>query len=408
MRTQKVKFSNADGITLSARLELPADQHPLACAIFAHCFTCSKNLGAVRTISSALTSNGIAVLRFDFTGLGQSEGDFADSNFSTNVQDLISAWQFMKDNYEAPALLIGHSLGGAAVIHAGAQLEEVKAIVTLGAPAEPEHVSHLLEEGMEDIEEKGEATVNIGGRPFKIKKQFLDDIRQKNMKDILGAMRKALLVMHSPQDRIVPIENAATIYHAAFHPKSFITLDGADHLLTGKEDAFYAGSIIGSWVKRYLILPEKDKLASRSEVVARLEDSGFTTEVRAGRHSLVADEPESVGGNDFGPSPYQLLSAGLAACTVMTLQMYARRKKWDLQNVVVHIDHKKDYAEDCENMDNPKSRIDHFTRTLELEGNLDTTQKKRLLEIADKCPVHKTLHSELVVKTRLNRNDSEF
>jgi uncharacterized OsmC-like protein/alpha/beta superfamily hydrolase len=404
MRTKKVEFTNSEGLRLSARLELPADQQPLACAIFAHCFTCSKNLGAVRTISNALTSKGIAVLRFDFTGLGQSEGEFANSNFSTNVEDLIAAWNFMEENYEAPSILIGHSLGGAAVIHAGAQLEEVKAIVTIGAPSDPEHLSHLLEESIEEIEEKGEATVNIGGRPFKVKKQFLDDIRKKETKDILKDLRKALLVMHSPQDRIVAIENAATIYHAAFHPKSFITLDGADHLLSNKEDAFYAGEIIGSWVKRYILIPKKDQLPSGSEVVGRLDNSGYTTEIRAGRHGLIADEPESVGGNDFGPSPYQLLSASLTACTVMTLQMYARRKKWDLQSVIVHIDHKKDYVQDCEKTDDPKSRIDHFTRVLELEGELDEKQKARLLEIADKCPVHKTLHSDVVVQTRLKED----
>lgn len=389
--SQKVSFENEEGRKLSGRMEFPADQQPFAFVIFAHCFTCNKNLGAVRNISRALTSHGFGVLRFDFTGLGESEGDFADTTFSSNVQDLVAASQFLEEEYQAPALLIGHSLGGAAVIYAAAQLEAVKAVVTIGAPADPEHVSHLLEGGLEQLEKEGETEVNIGGRPFRIRKQFLEDIRKKDMASLLEDLRKPLLLMHSPQDRTVEIENAAKIYHAAFHPKSFITLDGADHLLSQKSDSQYAGNMIAGWVQRYLPTPEKEDWKTPSEVAARLGAEGFTTEIRAGSHALLADEPESVGGNAFGPTPYDFLSAGLASCTAMTVQMYARRKKWPLDEIITHVDHDKVHAEDCENSDQEKSKIDRFQLRIELTGDLSPEQRDRLLEIAGRCPVHRTL-----------------
>lgn len=389
--SQKVSFENEEGRKLSGRMEFPADQQPFAFVIFAHCFTCNKNLGAVRNISRALTSHGFGVLRFDFTGLGESEGDFADTTFSSNVQDLVAASQFLEEEYQAPALLIGHSLGGAAVIYAAAQLEAVKAVVTIGAPADPEHVSHLLEGGLEQLEKEGETEVNIGGRPFRIRKQFLEDIRKKDMASLLEDLRKPLLLMHSPQDRTVEIENAAKIYHAAFHPKSFITLDGADHLLSQKSDSQYAGNMIAGWVQRYLPTPEKEDWKTPSEVAARLGAEGFTTEIRAGSHALLADEPESVGGNAFGPTPYDFLSAGLASCTAMTVQMYARRKKWPLDEIITHVDHDKVHAEDCENSDQEKSKIDRFQLRIELIGDLSPEQRDRLLEIAGRCPVHRTL-----------------
>ncbi len=407
MRSQKISFQNNSGVKLSAKLELPADRHPYTCAIFAHCFTCSKNLGAARNISSALTTNGIAVLRFDFTGLGDSEGAFEESNFSTNIEDLLAAAAYLETHFESPSIFIGHSLGGAAVVFAASQIPSIQAVATIGAPADPEHVQHLLKEGIDEIEKSGEATVDIGGRPFKIKKQFLEDIRSRNMEDVLKNLRKAILVLHSPQDKTVSIGNAAKIYNTAFHPKSFISLDGADHLLSDKKDSLYAGEMIASWVKRYVSFPEERLLKSDKEVVAQLGNDGYKTEIKAGRHGLIADEPLSVGGTDLGPSPYQLLSAALGACTVMTMQMYARRKKWDLQEVTVHIDHSKDYVKDCEAVDNPKSKIDHFDRELEIEGDLSDEQKNRLLEIADRCPVHKTLHSEVVIKTTLRKGDDK-
>ena len=393
MRSQKVEFTNKNGYKLSARLEFPIDSHPVAFAIFAHVFTGSKNLSATRHISRALTLNGIAVLRFDFTGLGQSEGEFADTTFTSNVEDLLAAARFLEEHHEAPRILIGHSLGGAAVIFAAKHLESVRAVATIGAPSEPEHVTHLLSESLEEIEKHGQAKVSIDGRTFTIKKDFLDDLRQKNMFGILKGLRKALMVLHSPQDSVVEIDNAAKIYHAAHHPKSFVTLDGANHMLTNKDDAFYAGNVISSWVKRYIDIPQEDKLQTDKQVVARLGNVGYTTDILAGKHGLIADESEALGGFDFGPSPYELLNAALGACTAMTLEMYARRKKWDLKEVKVHLSYSKSYKQDCENCDQPNSKLDHFEKVLELEGNLTEEQKARLVEIANRCPVHRTLES---------------
>ena len=399
MPQQKVQFKNINGYTLDARLELPADGHPHSYALFAHVFTGNKNLNAVRHISRELTVNGIAVLRFDFTGLGESEGDFADTNFTSNVEDLVAAARFLEENYQAPKIIVGHSLGGAASIFAAHRIESIQAIATIGAPADPKHVSHLLGDSIEQIEEMGKARVKIGDQVFTIKKQFLDDLQSKDLFTKLKEIRKPLLVLHSPQDTIVEIENAAQIYHAAYHPKSFVTLDGADHMLSKKEDAKYSGDLIASWAKRYIDIPKKDKFHTDRQVAARLGDTKFTTEIVAGRHGLLADESEEVGGDDFGPSPYQYLSAALGACTVMTLQMYARRKKWDLKEVKVHLDHGKHYKNDCEHCEDKGSKIDRFDRHIEMFGNLDDKQKKRLLEIADRCPVHRTLHGEIQVKT---------
>ncbi len=397
----KITFPNSEGQQLAARLELPLDQHPHNFVLFAHCFTCSKNLGAVRAISDALTQKGLGVLRFDFTGLGDSEGDFADTNFSSNVNDLIAAAEYLEKNYQAPSLLIGHSLGGAAVLYAAQQLESVRAIATVGAPAEPQHVNHLLQSGITEIEKTGQATVSIGGRPFTIKKQFLDDLQTKQLKNIIPNLKKALLILHSPQDRTVSIDNAQQLYLAAKHPKSFITLDGADHLLSNKKDALYTGHMIASWSERYLEKTIATPLKSNNQVAVRLNDvDQYTTEVKAGKHLLLADEPESVGGNDFGPSPYEYVSSGLGACTVMTLHMYARRKKWPLEEVTVHIDHGKRYPSEIEE-DNPKNKLDHFDRYIEIKGDLDEAQRNRLLEIADRCPVHRTLHNEVIITTKL-------
>ena len=401
MASQKVRFRNATGYELSAKLEFPVNQHPHTFAVFAHCFTCNKNLAAVRNISRALNMEGFAVLRFDFTGLGDSEGDFADTNFTSNVLDLIAAAEFLQQEYTAPAIMIGHSLGGAAALCAGSQVDSIKAIATIGAPSDPEHLSHLLEGNIEEIENTGEAYVTISGRKFKVKQQFLEDIREQSIGEHLQKLRKALLIMHSPQDEVVAIDHAANLYTNAFHPKSFITLDGADHLLSNKADSLYAGNMIANWAKRYIDLPEKEKLNSDKQVAVRLGAKGYTTEVMVRKHSLTADEPESVGGNDFGPSPYELVAAGLGACTAMTLHMYARRKKWPLDEVVVHLQHYKDYAEDALGTDKKPSQIDFFDRLIEIEGNLDDSQLQRLLEIADRCPVHRTLHNPVEIKTAL-------
>ena len=402
MNFQKISFKNQDGQTLSGRLELPVDRHPHNFAVFAHCFTCTKNLLAVKNISRALTASGIGVLRFDFTGLGESEGAFADTNFSGNVEDLIAASEYLSEHFKAPSLLVGHSLGGAAIIYAAKQLSSVQAVATIGAPSNPVHVQHLLKSELAEIQEKGMAQVSLGGRDFRIKKQFLDDLKSKSLQKVLKELSKAVLVLHSPQDTIVGIKNAEELYMAAHHPKSFVSLDGADHLLSSKKDSLYVGRVIAGWASRYLSIPEVSKVKTQHDVVASLEaENGFTTQMKLGSHYMVADEPTRVGGNDFGPTPYELVSAGLSACTAMTIQMYACRKKRDLQHVEVHISYNKDYAIDCENCEQDSAKIDTFLREIRLEGDLDEKQVKRLLEIANKCPVHKTLHTATQVITKL-------
>ncbi len=394
MPTKSIKFTNDRGLKLSGKLEFPLTQKPEAFAIFSHVFTGSKNLNATRNISRSLTLQGIAVLRFDFTGLGDSEGDFADTNFSTNVADIKAAANYLVEHHEAPKIIVGHSLGGAAAIFAAKEIDSVQAVATIGAPSEPEHVTHLFGFSLQQIEEEGQAEVTIGGRTFTIKKQFIDDIRAIDLPKITKNLNKALLILHSPQDGVVEIENAAKIYHAAHHPKSFITLDNADHMLTDKDDAYYAGGVIASWVRRYIPFQKPEPLRTQKQVIAKLGSQGFTTEIMAGRHGLVADESEQLGGNDFGPSPYELLNSALGACTAMTLQMYARRKNWPLEEVKVHLSFDRSYKEDCENCADEDRKIGHYEVCLELIGDLDDEQKQRLIEIAQRCPVHKSLKSE--------------
>ncbi len=402
MNLHKVNFTNKEGQTLVGRLELPVDRYPHNMAIFAHCFTCTKNLSAVRNISKGLTSLGFGVLRFDFTGLGESDGDFADTNFSGNVEDLIAAAEFLENQYEAPSLLIGHSLGGAAVLFAANRIQSVRAVATIGAPSNPAHVKHLLKSSVEEINAQGQAVVNLSGRDFTIKKQFLDDLESNGLSTAVKEMSKSLLILHSPQDQTVGIRNAEEIYVQAKHPKSFISLDGADHLLSDRSDSIYVGKTIATWAERYLVVPEQEALKTKHQVVASLDaEDGFTTQMKVGNHYLIGDEPLDFGGNDYGPSPYEYVSAGLSACTAMTLQMYAKRKKWDLQNVEVHTSYSKVHAEDCANCESSGSKIDTFDREIKLSGDLDVTQKKRLLEIADKCPVHRTLESDTLIRTEL-------
>jgi uncharacterized OsmC-like protein/alpha/beta superfamily hydrolase len=401
MISQKISFKNNSGEELAARLDLPANQHPHSFAVFAHCFTCSKDLRAVRQISRALNQQGFGVLRFDFTGLGESEGDFANSNFSSNVLDLIAAAEYLEQNYQAPKLLVGHSLGGAAVIFAAAALGQVEAVATIGAPASPEHIQHLLSEDLEDIKVDGVATVTISGRSFKIKKQFLDDLEDRNMENCLRQLKKPLLILHSPHDKTVGIENAAKIYEAAFHPKSFVSLDGADHLLTNKLDANYVGNMIANWSYRYIQLEAENSLTTDEQVVVRIGTEKYTTEIMARQHQLIADEPKDVQGNDLGPNPYELLLSSLGACTAMTLRMYADRKGWPLKEVLVHLSHSKKHCEDCQEPEKSTSKIDHIDRQIEIIGDLDEKQRNRLLQIANKCPVHKTLHNTIKVATKL-------
>ncbi|MEA1786126.1 bifunctional alpha/beta hydrolase/OsmC family protein [Arenibacter sp. GZD96] len=403
MSLEKVTFTNKTGDTLVGRLELPSHQEPHNFALFAHCFTCTKNLSAVRNISRELTAKGFGVLRFDFTGLGESEGDFENTNFSGNVSDLIAAAAFLEDQYKAPVLLIGHSLGGAAVIYAADAISTIKAVATIGAPSDPAHVAHLFKSDLQEIEANGKAVVNLSGRDFTIKKQFIEDLRTKSMPQSIAQLRKPILIMHSPQDTTVGIKNAEEIYKAAHHPKSFVSLDGADHLLMQKKDSEYVGTVISGWAVRYVDIPETPELKSKHQIVASLDhDAGFSTPMKIGNHQLMADEPLDVGGKDYGPSPYELVAAGLAACTAMTIQMYARRKKWHVAQVEVHISHDKSYAKDCEDCDTTASKIDTFTRDITLKGDLNTQQRERLLEIANKCPVHRTLYSETRVITNLH------
>jgi len=405
MKLQKVMFKNKEGQELIGRLELPVDSHPHNFVLFAHCFTCNKNLLAVKNIGKALSSNGFAVLRFDFTGLGESEGDFADTNFSGNVEDLVAAADYLKENYKAPSLLIGHSLGGAAVIFAAAHIPSVKAIATIGAPSNPVHVKQLLKSSIEEINSEGKATVNLSGRDFTIKKQFLDDLESKSLPETVKRLRKPLLIMHSPLDQTVGIKNAEEIYLAAHHPKSFVSLDDADHLLSDKKDSVYAGKVIAGWAERYLNIPTTSTLKTKQQVAASLDrDDGFSTQMKIGNHYMLADEPIEFGGNDFGPSPYEFVSAGLSACTAMTVQMYAKRKQWDLQNIEVHTSYSKTHAQDCEDCESPSSRIDTFDREIKLTGDLNEKQKDRILQIADKCPVHKTLHSDTQIVTKIVEN----
>ena len=389
---------------MSALLDLPADGRPEAFALFAHCFTCTKNLKSINYISRALTRERVAVLRFDFTGLGESEGDFADTNFSTNISDLVAAAAFLESEYEAPKILIGHSLGGAAVLQAAGQIPSSKAVAVIGAPADPAHVMRHFAEHQETIALDGEAEIAIEGRPFRIKKQFLDDLGAVQMEKAVRNLRKALLVFHSPVDNTVSIDNAAKIFQYARHPKSFISLDQADHLLMNAEDARYVGAMIASWVRKYLTIerpePTEDS-KEKNRIVARIGDTGFRTEIMANGLSLIADEPVSVGGTNMGPTPYEYLVAGLGACTAMTLRMYADRKQWPLEEVVVSLSHKKIHAKDCQTCETDQAMVDWIERDVALMGPLDASQSQRLMEIADRCPVHRTLESKVKIQTTL-------
>jgi putative redox protein len=404
MTLKKLYFKGSGGNQLSALLDLPADGRPEAFALFAHCFTCTKNLKSINHISRALTRERVAVLRFDFTGLGESEGDFADTNFSTNIADLVAAANFLKAEYEAPKILIGHSLGGAAVLQAAGKIPSSIAVAVIGAPADPAHVMRHFKEHQETIALDGEAEIAIEGRPFRIKKQFMDDLGAVQMEKTVRNLKKALLIFHSPMDETVGIDNAARIFQYARHPKSFISLDQADHLLMNASDARYVGAMIASWVRKYLEIERPESISeeeAKNHVVARIGKSGFRTEIMANGLSLIADEPVSVGGTNMGPTPYDYLVAGLGACTAMTLRMYADRQQWPLEEVVVTLCHKKIHAKDCETCETNQPMVDWIERELELTGPLDSSQSKRLMKIADRCPVHRTLESKVTIQTTL-------
>jgi uncharacterized OsmC-like protein/fermentation-respiration switch protein FrsA (DUF1100 family) len=398
------QFTGSEGQQLAAALDTP-DGEITAYALFAHCFTCGKDVLGAKRIAVALAAKGIAVLRFDFTGLGSSEGDFANSTFSSNVADLVRAANHLRETRQAPTLLIGHSLGGAAILAAASQIPEAKAVVTIAAPSDPAHVTHLFKDHIDDIREHGEVEVSLAGRPFRIKREFLDDVAEHGLMEHITKLHKALLIMHSPTDDTVGIDNATRIFVAARHPKSFVSLADADHLLSGKRDATYAADVIAAWAERYIepeiIEPAVEvPVAPRNVVVRETRNSKFQQTVTVGPHRMLADEPVAAGGQDSGPGPYDFVLAGLGACTSMTMRLYADRKALPLERVTVTLKHSKIHAEDCAECETREGMLDEIDRTISMEGALDADQRKRLMEIADKCPVHRTLTSEIRIVTK--------
>jgi putative redox protein len=400
MPSERFDFSNTTGEQLAALLDCPIEQ-PRAYALFAHCFTCGKDIHAAKRIAEALTTLGVAVLRFDFTGLGSSEGEFANTTFSSNVADLVAAADALRRMRRAPAILIGHSLGGTAMLAAAADVQEARAVVTINAPCDPAHVVGLLKNRVDEIDATGDIDVTLSGRSFRISRNFLDDIAKQKLRDKIGALHKALLVFHSPADDIVGIENASYIFTAARHPKSFVSLAGADHLLNRRSDATYVASVIRAWAERYLDVTDlaPDMPKDSGVIVQETRIGRFQQEIRVGRHRVLADEPIEVGGLDSGLGPYDLVLAGLGACTSMTLRLYAERTALPLDRVTVRLAHSRIHAVDCENCETKEGMLDRIDRTITLAGDLDEKQRKRLLEIADKCPVHRTLTSEIDIRT---------
>lgn len=402
MPTERITFSGHDGSQLAARFDVPDGPH-LATAIFAHCFTCGKDIPAARRIAARLSSMGIAVFRFDFTGLGHSGGEFANTSFTSNVDDLLAANRYLSERNMTPSLIIGHSLGGAAVLKAAAVLDTIKAVATLGAPFDPGHVTHNFAQALPRIATEGVAEVSLGGRPFRIGRSFVEDVAQERLTPAIATLKAALLVLHAPGDETVSIDNASQIFLAAKHPKSFVTLDKADHLITRAEDAEYAADVIATWARRYIALKAPAPPPGAPEGVLRISEAdkaGFLTDITSSDgHHLLADEPLAYGGTNKGLSPYGFLSAGLGACTSMTLRMYARRKGWALDHVSVDVSHNKVHAQDADTTVGEK--VDTWRRRISLTGALTDEQRLRLLEIADKCPVHRTLERSSTVITEL-------
>jgi putative redox protein len=403
----RFQFLGSDGFKLAAALDLP-DGEPVAYALFAHCFTCGKDVLAARRIAAGLTARGMAVLRFDFTGLGASEGEFANSTFSSNVADIVRAADHLRETRKAPAILIGHSLGGAAILAAAARIPEAKAVATIAAPSDPAHVTHLFADRVADIRAQGTVEVSLAGRPFHIKREFLDDIAEHNLMGQVAELRKALLILHSPTDDTVGIDNATRIFVAAKHPKSFISLSGADHLLNRKSDADYVADVIAAWAQRYLETAPSNQTEdsdSRRVVVRETRRGKFQQTVTVGPHRLIADEPSTAGGDDTGPGPYDYLLAALGACTSMTLRLYADRKALPLDRVAVTLRHNRIHAEDCAECETKSGMVDQIEREIAMEGALDPEQRGRLMDIADKCPVHRTLTSDIRIVTRASEAD---
>ena len=394
MRNQEVNFPNEKGEILTAILEFPVTGKPVSFALFAHCFACSKNYNTATNISHQLANANIATLRFDFTGLGDDFSKLAVDSFSSNINDLLAASRFLEENFEKPEILIGHSLGGTAAILASQHIPSAKAIITIGAPADMDQISRLItKSGNQNDKDQ----VKVGDTPFIINQDFLDDLKNHKTLDILSKSRNAMLIMHSPQDKIVSIDNATELYTNSFHPKSFISLDGANHMLTDQKDSIYAGNVMASWLGRYLELGTRSTLQTEKQAVVRTGMEKYYTEIKTGNHQIIADEPLHMHGQDLGPSPYDLLVSALGACTSMTLQMYAGRKGWDLQEVKVHVQHTKEHVKDSQS---PTGKLDKITRDIELFGDLDVDQRKRLIEIANRCPVHRTLEGHVSIGTK--------
>ena len=414
---KKINFPGHQGESLAGLIELP-DHEPKAIALFAHCFTCGKDIVAASRIARHMVSRGFGVMRFDFTGLGSSDGDFANTNFTSNVEDLLQAADYLRTHYAAPEVLIGHSLGGTAVLNVAARVPESLGVVTIGSPADAQHVSQQFATSLKEIEEHGEADVKLGGRSFRIRKQFVDDIRNTSVESIHGT-KKAYLIMHAPMDDVVSIKEAEKIYQAAAHPKSFVSLDDADHLLSNRTDAEYVADVIASWSSRFIrdtinsdaatpepvVAPTSAAAATKSTVVtdhpgsllASEVDHKFGIKLQSGKHQWLADEPAAVGGNETGPDPYELLLSSVGACTAMTIRMYAERKGWPLQDVNVSLKHERRYDKDCEGCEQTPQRLENINRFIALKGDLSDEQRKRLMEIADKCPVHRTLTGQLTM-----------
>ncbi|MGD9387610.1 MAG: bifunctional alpha/beta hydrolase/OsmC family protein [Gammaproteobacteria bacterium] len=395
----KLRFENRHGIELTGTLELPPGGDWRATVVFAHCFTCSRNIRAARDVTRALARAGFVVLRFDFTGLGESEGDFADTSFSSNLDDLEDAARWLGKHYAPPQLLVGHSLGGTAVLAAAERLDSVRAVATLGAPATPEHVLRQFGPGLERIEEAGSAEVELAGRSFRVRRDFIEDARRHPLEQRVAGLRRALLVLHSPVDTVVSVDEAQKIFVAAKHPKSFVSLDDADHLLSRAEDSAYAGNVIATWATRFLELAQPEPAAGAR--VSGLTAEGFLCSVQAGRHALVADEPGDKGGSEEGPDPYQFLAAALGSCTAMTLNMYARHKKLPVTRVSCEVSHRRVHAEDCADCESTDGHIHELSRVIGIEGELEPKQRERMLQIADRCPVHRTLEGEIKIRSRL-------
>ena len=404
VRSKKITFPGSQGAPLAARLDYPEGK-PRAFALFAHCFTCSKDLLAAARIAGELTERGFAVFRFDFTGLGMSQGEFANTNFSSNVQDLLAAAAYLRETLMPVDILIGHSLGGAAVLAAANDIPEAKAVVTIGAPSDAAHVTRAFQARLDEIREKGEAAVTLAGRTFRIKRQFLEDVEAVRLRDRIASMKKALLIFQAPADEVVGLENASAIFTAARHPKSFIALHGADHLLTKREDAGYVAEVLSAWASRYIrgSVDTREKSAIEPGAVSVIEtrQSKFQQDIRTGQHRLLADEPEGQGGEDAGPSPYDLLAAALGACTSMTMRLYADFKKLPLHGIQILVRHDKRHMEDCKECAEGKAaKIDHFECTIRLDGDLDEAARHKLLAVADQCPVHNTLEKGSRIITR--------